>query len=280
MNGQEYPRLPRQTVAVFGIETSYYTAGEPHRPAMLLLHGMSSSADSFRELMHDLEDDYWLVAPDIPGFGYSANAEPYTIPHLVNWLEAFAEAVHLPPVHAAGHSFGGALGVSYALEHAGRVQSLILLAPSVLRPGKVPQWLRNLASTRVAERLMELGVSASRVFIGRQMRAAFHDPRPFPDSLWERRHEDYLNSRASAAVLRASALYDLRPELHRLRQPSCIIWGKEDPVLDPADAHQLDEMMTGSRSTLHLLDACGHLPHIERRETVEQIMTGFLGQVS
>lgn len=276
MKDQAYAPLQRHSVEVFGIETSYYTAGEPHRPAMLLLHGMSASADSFREVMHDLAGDYWLVAPDIPGFGYSADAEPFTIPHLVSWLDAFAEAIHLPPVHAGGHSFGGALGVSYALEHPGRVQSLILLAPSILRPGKVPQWLRNLARTRLAERIMELGVSASRVFIGRQMRSAFYDPRPFPESLWERRLEDYLNSRASAAVLRASALHDLRPDLHRLRQPSCIIWGKEDPVLDPADARQLDAMMTGSRTTLHLLEECGHLPHIERREKVEGIMVDFM----
>ena len=278
MNVQEYPPLPRHNVDVLGIGTSYYTAGERHRPALLLLHGMSASADSFRELMHDLADDYWLVAPDIPGFGYSAEADPYTFPHLVRWLEAFADAIQLPPVHAGGHSFGGALGVSLALEHPDRVQSLILFAPSVLRPGKVPQWLRNLARTRVAERIMELGVAASRIFIGRQMRSAFHDPRRFPESLWERRFQDYVNSRASAAVLRASALHDLRPDLHRLRQPSCIIWGKDDPVLDPADASRLDEMLSSSPSTLHLLEECGHIPHIERREKVEEIIVDFLGE--
>lgn len=279
MNYPDFPPLPRQRLDVAGIETSYYTAGEPHRPPLLLLHGMSASADSFRELMHQMADDYWLVAPDLPGFGHSANADPYTFPHLVNWLEAFMEAVHLPPVHAAGHSFGGALGVSLALAHPGRVQSLILLAPSVLRPGKVPMWLRNLARTRIAERLMELGTWASRLFLERQMRAAFYDPQPFPDSLWERRAEDYHMSRASAAVLRASALHDLRPDLQRVRQPSCIIWGKEDPVLDPADAGRLAEMMTGSPTTLHMLDECGHIPHIERREKVAEVVARFLDAV-
>lgn len=279
MTHPEYPPLARQRVDVAGIETSYYTAGEPHRPAVLMLHGMSASADSYRELMHDMAGDYWLVAPDLPGFGHSDNAEPYTFPHLVTWLDAFAEAVHLPPVHAMGHSFGGALGISFGLERPGRVQSLILLAPSVLRPGKVPLWLRNLARTRFVERIMELGVSASRLFLGRQMRAAFHDPRPFPDSVWERRAEDYYMSRASAAVLRASALYDLRPDLPQLRQPACIIWGKEDPVLDPADAGRLAEMMAGSPTTLHLLEACGHIPHLERREEVMAIVAGFLDEV-
>ena len=276
MNYPDYPPLPRQRLDVAGIETSYYTAGEPHRTPLLLLHGMSASADSFRELMHEMAGDYWLVAPDLPGFGHSGNAEPYTFPHLVSWLEAFVETVHLPPVHAAGHSFGGALGVSLALEGPGRVRSLILLAPSVLRPGKVPMWLRNLARTRIAERLMELGVSASRLFLGRQMRAAFFDTRPFPDSLWERRAEDYYRARASAAVLRASALYDMRPDLGRVRQPSCIIWGKEDPVLDPADAGRLAEMMAASPTTLHLLDACGHIPHLERRDRVKEIVAAFL----
>src|SRR5688500_4543482 len=98
--------LTRQGVDALGIGTNYYTAGTPNGRPVVLLHGMSTSADSFREVMKGLAADHWLIAPDLPGFGYSENTEPYTIPHLVEWLAAFIEALGLPPVVLLGHSFG------------------------------------------------------------------------------------------------------------------------------------------------------------------------------
>src|SRR5690606_37404035 len=119
--------------------------------ALVLLHGMSSSADTFRELMLECSQQYWTVAPDIPGFGESEGTRPFTIPRLTAWLQDFMAKLELGPVQLAGHSFGGALAVNYAMEHPSEVRSLILLAPSVLRPGKYPEWLRKLAGSPLSE---------------------------------------------------------------------------------------------------------------------------------
>lgn len=268
--------LPQFRVNALGISTSYSELGDRDRETLVLLHGMSAASDTFRELMIELADKYRLIAPDMPGFGYSDNTRPYTFPHLVEWLAAFLAEVDAPSAHILGHSFGGALGVSFALSYPDASDSLILLAPSVLRPGKFPQWLRVLARTEATEKLLSLGVSLSRVTLERQMRSAFHDPAQFDDSLWERRKVEYQQARASAAVMRASALHDIRPRLPEIQQPSCIIWGQNDPVLDPGDAVTLSDMMPESRTTLHLLPRCGHLPHIERRDTVIKIVDSFL----
>lgn len=261
---------------VAGVETYFYQAGSPVAEPLLLLHGMSSSADSFRELLVELSHRYWAIAPDIPGFGFSGDTDPYTFPQLVEWLHAFLAELGVDTVHLVGHSFGGALAVSYALAVPEQARTLILLAPSVLRPGKYPQWLRKLAQNSLTERVLELGVSASRLMLQRQMRAAFYDASRFAPSLWERRRRDYDRARASAAVLRASALHDIRADLHRIQQPSCIIWGQEDPVLTPHDAFLLNELMPESHTYLHLLPECGHIPHIEQQEQVTAIITEFL----
>ena len=280
----DYPPLPRTTVDVLGIETSYYEAGAPlssGAPAsapIILLHGMSASADSFRELMHELGDQHWLLAPDIPGFGYSDDLEPFSFTRLVDWLGSFAEALDLLPAHLLGHSFGGALAVSFARTHPDQAQRLILLAPSVLQAGKYPPWVRRLSETTLAEKVLELGVSASRLLLDRQIRAAFHEPERFPDSLWKRRIGDYEMSRASAAVLRASALHDIRSELAVITQPTSIIWGENDPVLEPADALELAVTMREAPTTVHMLAACGHIPHIEQRETVTRLIREFLAK--
>lgn len=268
--------LSRHSIESLAINTSYYEAGADRSEPILLLHGMSASGDSFRELMAALASDFWLIAPDIPGFGYSENTSPYTFPHLVEWLAAFTGQLKVQPVHILGHSFGGALGVSFALAYPHDVQSLVLLAPSVLRPGKYPDWLRHLSKTTLAERALQIGVSASRLMLQRQMRAAFYEPGRFEDELWERRARDYELARASAAVLRASALHDIRSELDRIQQRSCIIWGQNDPVLDPDDARRLSDLMPASRTTLHLLPECGHVPQIEQQERVVHIVRSFL----
>lgn len=268
---------PRKVVDTVGFPTSYFVAGDPERPTMVLLHGMSASADSYREIMEILASEYYLLAPDIPGFGYSGDIEPYTVPNLVEWLGAFFDAVSLEEAILVGHSFGGALNVSFALERPERVNCLILLAPSILRPGKFPNWLRNLGKLDLAQKVLQLGVNASQLMLERQNKAAFYRPEQFGEELWQRRAQDYRMSRASAAVLRASALHDIRADLQHVTQPTCIIWGENDPVLDPADAVQLDTFMPQSNTILYMLSECGHLPHIEQQERVVAIIRECIG---
>lgn len=267
----------RRSVETLGFRTSYYVAGEPERPALILLHGMSASADSFREVMHALAADFYLLAPDIPGFGYSGDLEPYTFPRLVEWLGAFYRALSIEEATLIGHSFGGAIETSYALAFPEEVKCLILLAPSILRPGKYPEWLRNLGKSELAQKVLELGVSASRILVERQSKSAFYDPDRFDESLWQRRVKDYQMSRASAAVLRASALHDIRSDLKQITQPTCIIWGENDPILDPGDAARLDELMPRSTTTLYMVPECGHVPQVEQQGPVVAIIRDCMG---
>lgn len=270
------PDISTATVSICGIATHYYEVGQAKKELLLLLHGMSASADTFRELMLELSRDYHIIAPDIPGFGYSDNMRPYTFPRLTLWLAGLVDTLAIGPAHIGGHSFGGALAVNYALEQPHDVQSLTLLAPSILRPGKYPQWLRRFAQSSISEWILGLGVHASQLMLQRQMRAAFYDPSQFEETLWTRRQRDYELARASASVLRASALHDMRADLHMIQQHSCIIWGNEDPVLEPHDAAVLNELMPQSRTDLHMLSNCGHIPHIEQREQVVDIVGQFL----
>ena len=107
--------IPQQRVDALGIGTKYYIDGDTRARPLLLLHGMSTSGDSFRELMHDLSDSYLLIAPDIPGFGRSQDTDPYTVDHLIEWLASFADQLGLSSFNLLGHSFGGVLASAYTL---------------------------------------------------------------------------------------------------------------------------------------------------------------------
>jgi pimeloyl-ACP methyl ester carboxylesterase len=266
-----YPEVPRREVEALGIRTNYYYAGEEDKPAVVLLHGMSTSADSFRELMHQLAPDYRVVAPDIPGFGYSDNTDPYTIEHLIEWLADLIENLGLPRAHILGHSFGGVLAMGQALAYPELTDRLVLVAPAVLVAGQYPTWLKKMGKNL---RLMEAGVVMSRVMLERQIRVPFFDADTMDETVWERRRTDYSLSRASAAAMNAVAFYDVRPHLTEIKQPTVIIWGEDDPVVPHDHAEKIDQHIPNSK--IYKVATCGHIPMLERELEVAGIIREFL----
>lgn len=61
-----------RTINIDGIDIFYREAGDPANPSVLLLHGFPTSSVMFKNLMTLLADRYYLIAPDYPGFGFSA----------------------------------------------------------------------------------------------------------------------------------------------------------------------------------------------------------------
>lgn len=271
-------RLPRAEVDAAGAPTNYYKAGEPGAPPIVLLHGMSASADSFRELMYALAGDFYLVAPDIPGFGYSGDLHPYTKPALLHWLDAFFDAVSLPQVGLLGHSFGGSLALEYAARRPERISRLVLLAPSLLAAERFPAWLRRLGRLSLARWVMGLGTALTRLNVQRQSRKPFHRPERFERALWERRAEDYRLARASAATLLAEALHNSREILPLVTQPAAIIWGEDDRVIRPAGAAELAASLPNAPTRIYFLPDCGHVAMIEQPELVVTITREWFRQ--
>jgi pimeloyl-ACP methyl ester carboxylesterase len=266
-----YPELPRVEVEALGIRTNCYVAGDERNPAVIMLHGMSTSADSFRELMHLMADDYYLIAPDIPGFGYSENTNPYTMEHLIEWLADLIERLDLPSAHLVGHSFGGVLAMGQALSYPEKFARMVLVAPAVLVASQYPDWLKKAGKNL---RLVEAGIVLSRVLLERQIRVPFFDADSMDESVWERRRTDYANSRASAAAMNAVAFYDVRPYLAEIKQPTFIIWGEDDPVVPHEHAEKIERQIPNSK--IYKVSTCGHIPMLEREQEVAAVIREFL----
>lgn len=271
-----YTPHTRVEIDTLGIHTTYYEAGDRPRPQLVLLHGMSASGDSFRELMHELAADYHLIAPDIPGFGYSHTTEPYTIPHLVEWLASLLDNLRMPEVYLLGHSFGGLVATAFALAYPHHVNRLVLIAPAILVLGKYPQWVRRWSQYKTALSAMKLGnrMVTSKMWLDRQMRIQFYDATRHPEMVWERRKQDYQNARSTPDVLLAAASQNLSHRLPEIEPPTCIIWGRQDPILRASAATRLLNAIPHAEA--HLLDECGHVPQIEQLTQVTNIVQGFL----
>src|SRR5271155_5816391 len=82
-----------------GVKVFYRSAGDPSAPVVLLLHGFPTSSFMFRDLIPRLADQYRVIAPDLPGFGFTQIPEGrnyvYSFDALANTIEAFTNVLSL-----------------------------------------------------------------------------------------------------------------------------------------------------------------------------------------
>jgi pimeloyl-ACP methyl ester carboxylesterase len=119
-----------QTIEIDGIEIFYREGGPPDAPAVLLPHGYPCSSFEFRHFMPVLADRWRVIAPDLPGFGYSATPDrsrfSYTFDGYADFLERFTVAKELTRYVVYLHDYGSQFGLRLAMRAPERVIALIL----------------------------------------------------------------------------------------------------------------------------------------------------------
>lgn len=112
-----------------GVRVFYREAGNPERPTLLLLHGYPSSSHQFSDLIPLLSDSFHLVAPDLPGFGFTevpdARRYVYSFDALGDTLAAFVDALRLERYALYVFDYGAPSGLRLALAYPDRVTGLV-----------------------------------------------------------------------------------------------------------------------------------------------------------
>jgi len=127
-----------------GVRVFYRAAGDPTAPVVLLLHGFPASSFMFRELIPRIADDYRVIAPDLPGFGFTeVPAERnyvYSFEGLARTIEAFTEAVKLHRYAIYVFDYGAPTGFRLAMAHPERVTSIISQNGNAYEEGLSSGW--------------------------------------------------------------------------------------------------------------------------------------------
>ncbi|MGW7089548.1 alpha/beta fold hydrolase [Streptomyces sp. NPDC054871] len=122
--------VSHRTVDVNGIEIFYREAGDPDAPVLLLPHGYPGSSFVYRHLLTALADRWRLIAPDLPGFGYSGTPSPddfdYTFDAYADFLFDFTQAMRLDRYAIWLHDYGSQFGLRLAMREPARVAGLII----------------------------------------------------------------------------------------------------------------------------------------------------------
>jgi len=256
-------------VEVAGVDVFYREAGSPNSPTLLLLHGFPSSSHMFRDLMPLLSKDLHLIAPDYPGFGYTSAPDPrkfeYTFDHLADVLEQFVDALGLRRYALYMQDFGGPVGFRLATRRPDAITALVVQNANAYREGITPAldavvlraWrekgpetdanLRTLFEMPVTKRqFLEGAGDASRINPDSWHHAQWGMDRPGNKAIQLLLHRNYGSN-----VER----YDEWHAYLRARQPTLVVWGKNDFVFAPEGASAYRNDLP--RAEIHLLDA-GH----------------------
>src|SRR5215472_15752910 len=103
----------------------YREAGDPSAPTVLLLHGFPTSSHMFRDLIPQLAAHYHVVAPDLPGFGFSESPDRATFERLAAIIDTFTQAIGLERYAIYVFDYGAPVGFRLALAHPERITAII-----------------------------------------------------------------------------------------------------------------------------------------------------------
>ena len=127
-----------------GVHVFYRAAGDPSSPVVLLLHGFPASSFMFRELIPRLADDFRVIAPDLPGFGFTeVPAERkyvYSFDRLAATLNAFTQALKIRCYALYVFDYGAPTGFRLAMAHPDRVTAIVSQNGNAYEEGLGDAW--------------------------------------------------------------------------------------------------------------------------------------------
>ena len=273
-------KTKHHTVLVDGVDLFYREAGRRGAPGVLLLHGQPSSSYSFRDVISPLAEVARVVAPDLPGFGFTEAPDDYeyTFEAMARTIDALVREIGMERFFLYIHDFGAPVAYHLALARPDRVLGLIIQNGNAHQEGLGPDWDANKTywsdptlenRKKLPEWLNFDGVRHTYVGdIPEQLKPQFAPEGWHLD--WERMSRPGLVD-IQFRIFEDYGRYVARfPEIsayHRERQPlALLLWGRHDPYFE------IDEVLAYARELdrldMHIYDGAHLLLETHHQECV------------
>ena len=284
---QRNPTL-NKTVEVNGVEIFYREAGSKDSPTILLLHGYPTSSHMFRNLMKDLSDSYYLLAPDYPGYGNSEQPPmdefDYTFDNMAAIIEGFLEKLDVKKYSIYLMDYGAPIGFRIAAKYPERVEALIIQNGNAYDEGLLEFWdpIKKYWDDKTEENGKALEGFHSLDGLKWQYTHGVRDPEKISPDNWniDLRHL----TRDENDKIQLAMFYDYRThvplypgwqEYFRTYQPpTIIVWGKNDYIFPSEGAFPYKRDLKNIE--FHLLDT-GHFALEEEGGVMAELIKEFLG---
>ena len=278
-----------QNATVDGQKVFYREAGSKTAPAILLLHGFPTSSHMFRNLIPALADRYYVVAPDLPGFGFSDAPDRkqfrYTFEHLAKIIGGFTEAIGLARFAIYVFDYGAPVGLRLALAHPERITAIISQNGNAyvegLSEGWNPiqkYWKDPTAENRAALREFLKPETTKWQYSHGVQDATLLAPEAYEldSALLARPGNDEIQLDLFLDYASNVALYPRFQEYFRTKKPPLLaVWGKNDPFFLPpgAEAFKRDN----PNAEVRFYDT-GHFALETHTQEIASAIRNFLGR--
>ncbi len=235
---------------VNGNKIFYREAGPKTAPAILLLHGFPTSSHMFRNLIPALADSYHVVAPDLPGFGFSDAPDRkqfrYTFERLAETIDNFTRTIGLDRYTIYVFDYGAPVGLRLALAHPERITAIISQNGNAydegLSQGWNPiqkYWKEPTAENRAALREFLTPDATKSQYIHGVQDETLVAPEAYSldSALLARPGNDEIQLDLFLDYANNVALYPKFQDFFRTKRPPMLaVWGKNDPFFLPPGA--------------------------------------------
>ncbi|CAO4174497.1 alpha/beta fold hydrolase BchO [Methylorubrum extorquens] len=275
-DGRDWPhRAASRFVEAAGLRWHVQEFGEPEAPGLLLLHGTGAATHSWRGLAPLLAERFRVVAPDLPGHGFTDPLPPrrLSLPGMAEAGGDLIAALGLNPRLAIGHSAGAAVLARMCLDR--RIDPDLLVAlngaltpfpgvASFLFPGIARMLFLNPVTPKV------FAWSADRAAVRRLIDGTGSRLDPQGLDLYRRLFTRPGHVAGALGMMANWDLPALARDLPQLETRTLLIVGGDDKAIKPDDSFALRERLRSAR--VELLRGLGHLAHEEAPERVAEII--------
>jgi magnesium chelatase accessory protein len=282
LDGADWPnRASSQRITAGDVDWHVQIFGDG--PTLLLLHGTGAATHSWRDLAPLLAHRYRIVAPDLPGHGFTRapDARAQSLPGMARAVSALLQTLKLSPAVAIGHSAGAAVAARLVLDGDIAPGRLIALNGALtpfegvagrLLPGLAkglflnpfaPRYFAWSANPAAVRRLLD--GTGSRI----DARGA---------ALYERLMRNPVHVAGALGMMAHWDLHALERDLPRLRLPLDLIVADNDKTVPPHGARKLAARFSNAR--VLTLPRLGHLAHEEAPQQIAQLVFELVGNIS
>lgn len=285
-----WPRTSIHRVEADGVNVFYREAGPENAPVVLLLHGFPTSSFQFRELIPRLADRYRVIAPDLPGFGFTEVPEErhyeYSFDALARTISAFTGALGLTRYALYVFDYGAPTGFRLAMAYPERVTAIVSQNGNAYEEGLGDAWapIRRYWSEPTPENREAIRKGLNNDGMRREYASGISDTSVMAPEGYTL--DAALMARPGNTDIQLDLFLDyannvkLYPAFHeyfrKWTPPLLAIWGKNDPYFIPAGAEAFRR--DNPNATVQFLDT-GHFALETHIDDIALAMRQFLAQI-
>jgi len=275
-----------RTVEIYGYERPYFDNDRKDKPTLILLHGYADRKESWFPFANKLSKDFRIIIPDMMGHGDNEpqEGENYSLGDQATYLYDLKERLEISSFHLAGISMGGGIAGKYASRYSKGLRSVTFISSAgiagcmessdmdihmsdfqTLEERKANFPLLPHSYTRANAKIFKQYIFHKKFFIPNRLFREYLKPLIEEREFYLQVLGDFVDVGTGHFIL------PMDDELSKITVPVCVIWGKQDPLLDATCAAVFAEQLN-SPPDVTIIDNCGHATIVEQpRETMDAI---------